>query len=396
MFGVFGNPSKSKFAALVLQRIKEKGGPSDFVFSADEFEIRRGNSRGFLGNTYASYCHAKGAQRKMILENFVAAIVAQTDFQDVTLDAVRDRLVTVVRERALFSFTSLLWQLDGVQHPPQQQSEAISEWFAKALVVDAPSHMSLVNEKQVVEWRSYPEELYAIGLNKLKDTKPPAFSEERGVFRGAWADDYDSSRILVPGMFDDLPLRGDPVVAIPNRLTLLVAGSEDMEALRRMLATAEEIVRTQPRPQNPAPLLVQDGQVSDFLVPPTSPIYLEVERARRLAALLYYTEQNQNLAQLYEKKGKDLFVATYTLTQLESGGHVSHAVWTKGIPTLLPVVDEVIFVDGDRPTGQNVVHRASWPNVIATLGELMLDTKMFPRRYYVSTFPTAEQIAALG
>lgn len=104
MFGLFGNPSKAKFAALVLKKIAEKGGPTDFVFLPEEFEIRSGNSRGFLGNTYAAYCAAKGAHREQILNNFVASVVAGPDHSK-SLEQVRDDLVTAVRERALFAFT---------------------------------------------------------------------------------------------------------------------------------------------------------------------------------------------------------------------------------------------------------------------------------------------------
>lgn len=255
--------------------------------------------------------------------------------------------------------------------------------------------MSLVNEEQVVGWGAPAYELYALGLEKLRTSQPPSFSEDRGVYRGLWHDDYDSSRVLVPGIFDDLPLRGEAVVCIPNRLTLLVAGSEDTDAVRRMLAAAEEIVRTQANPQNPAPLPVRNGEVSDFSVPTNSPIFNEVERAKRGAAHLYYGEQKETLEKLYENKGKDVFVASYTLNQLDSGAYVSVGVWTKGVATLLAVTDEVVFVDPDRPKGQNVVARAPWASVVSVVPDLILDTKMFPQRFYVSGFPTTDQLQRL-
>jgi hypothetical protein len=395
MFGLFRNPSKEKFAALVLRKIAEQGGPTDFVFLPDQFEIRCGSNRGFLGNVYTSYCQAKGAQRDSILNNFVSVMVDLPKHTESRFEEVRADIAIVVRERALLAFTSLLWQLDGVEKPPKIQAEPISAWFAKALVIDAPSYMSLASEEQLSGWGCPPYELYALGLQKLTDAKAPAFSADNGVFRGTWDDDYDSSRILIPGIFDDLPLRGKPIVTIPNRLTLLVAGSEDTNAVRRMLATAEEIVRTKAKPQNPAPLVIRNGDVFDYSVPATSPIFNEVERAKRLAALFYYTEQKERLDELYEKNGKDFFVATYTLNRLDSGAHISCAVWTKGGAALLPVVDEIVFVDTDRPKGQNVVARVRWPVAAKFLADLMLDTEMFPQRFYVSSFPSPEQLLSL-
>jgi hypothetical protein len=62
--------------------------------------------------------------------------------------------------------------LDKVSKPPVQQSEPISDWFAKALVIDSPSSMSLVNEEQVIGWGVPAYELYALGLEKLRAAKP--------------------------------------------------------------------------------------------------------------------------------------------------------------------------------------------------------------------------------
>jgi hypothetical protein len=394
MFGFFGKPSKKEFANLVLAQIKATGGKDGWVFMEDAFEIRRGTNRGFLGNTYAAYCQAKGEMRAKILSNYVSAMAADLD-SEISLDEARPNLVTVVRERALFAFTSLLWQLEDSKKHPTQQTETISAWFTKALVIDAPGHMQLVNEEHVQGWHITSDEAFAMGLERLRDCTVPKFSEENGVYRGTWNDDYDSSRILLPRLFDDLPLKGCPVITIPNRLTLLVAGSDDPEAIRRMLVKAEEIVRTIARPHNPAPLVIRDGKIQDFTVEPSSPIFHDVQKAVRMAPLLYYQEQKASLEKLYEKNGKDLFVASYTLTQKDRA-YGSVAVWTKGVPTLLPVADEIVFVDSALPKGSNAVAVVKWDDVVACVGDLLLDTKMFPARYYVSKFPTEEQLRLMA
>jgi len=395
MFGLFGPPSKKKFASLLVQEIQARGGHS-FSIDLEKFEIRSGSIRGFLGNVYVAYCQASRSQRRHILENFVGTMAAQGGTSDRTFDEVASDVAIVVRERALFSFTSLLWDVDGVSSPPQPVNEPLTAWFAKSLVVDAPTHMSLVNQDEVERWGQTSDELFTLGLEKLTNAKPAHFACSDGVFRGLWNDDYDSSRILVKGIFDDLPINGDAVVCIPNRLTLLVADSADPAAVTRMIKQAEEIVRTIARPQNPAPLLVQDGVVSDYTVPPSSPCYLAVERAKRVAAALYYSEQKESLEKLYEKKGKDFFVATYGLSEFPDGTLRSSAVWTRDVPTLLPHTDEVVFVDSHAPKGQQVVARIPWDALVAHFEDRLLDTKMFPRRFFVSRFPEVEQIKALS
>ena len=106
-----------------------------------------------------------------------------------------------------------------------------------------------------------------------------------------------------------------------------------------MLKHAEEIVQTKSCPMNPAPLILKDGEVADFSVRENSPIFNDVERAKKISALIYYQQQMGSLMKLYEQKGQDLFLAKYTLNQREAGGYESSSVWSKTVPALLPKTD---------------------------------------------------------
>lgn len=387
MFGLFGKPSKDKFATLVLDKITEIGGPSDLVYHKDGFELRGATMRAFLGNAYDHYCAGDRRKRQSVLANMASVFAAQADSSSKPFEEVREKLVTVVRERALFAFTSLLWKMDGVEKPPTVQNDPISNWFAKAIVIDAPGHMALVTEDQIRTWAHSSDEIYAIGSERLIHSKAANFAEKDGVFTGTWDDDYDSSRILVPGLFDDLPISGEPVVCIPNRLTLMVADSSNPGAVKRLLERAEQVCNSMPRQQNPAPLLIRDGEIADYVVASDSPVFNQVGRAKRLAAASYYAEQKQSLEKLYEKQKNDIFVASYSVHESASGAYSSAAVWTRGIPTLLPVTDRLCFVDSTLPKGQNVVAELQWEDAVEKYGGLMLDTEMFPQRFFVSQFP---------
>jgi hypothetical protein len=78
--------------------------------------------------------------------------------------------------------------------------------------------------------------------------------------------------------------------------------------------------------------------------------------------------------------------------QLEDGSYRSFASWGKGLPTLLPEVDEVIFMEIDAGGEARCVARAPWAEMMDVVPDLLLDTKMFPPRYYVSKFPTSDQL----
>jgi hypothetical protein len=212
---------------------------------------------------------------------------------------------------------------------------------------------------------------------------------------GGWHVDYDNSRVLIPGLFASLDLDGDPAVCLPNRNFLLVTGSENQEGIQAMLKHAEEIVKTKSRPMNPAPLILKDGGIADFSVRENSPIFNDVERAKKFSALIYYQEQTEKLMKLYEQKGKSLFVVKYTLNQRETGGYESYSVWSKTVSALLPKTDSIAFFDPTKPESQRMLGLAKWEDVVRIAGDLFLDTQMFPARFYVSKFPSDEQLAGI-
>jgi hypothetical protein len=149
---------------------------------------------------------------------------------------------------------------------------------------------------------------------------------------------------LIPEVFGPLHLDGDPVVCLPNRNLLLVTGSENHDGIKAMI--------------------LEDGEVADLSVRENSPIFNDVERAKKISARIYYQQQMGSLMKLYEQKGKDLFVGKYTLNQRETGGYESYSVWSKTVPTLLPKTDLIAFFDPTTPDPQRKLGLAKWDDVM--------------------------------
>jgi hypothetical protein len=101
------------------------------------------------------------------------------------------------------------------------------------------------------------------------------------------------------------------------------------------------------------------------------------------------------LSRLHEKKGTDVFVASYTVAEKEDGTVFSYAVWTRGVPTLLPKADWIAFgsVD-DEDKGTAAI--ASWDKAEQIVGHLMQPTDLYPLRVHVTDFPTPAELAELG
>lgn len=391
MFGLFGNPSKSKFAKMVIDLARKQGVTGEFVFDEAEFTIRVGSKQGFLGNVYEQYCAAKGEARKRTLDNFVSILT--TDQESITREDALEKAVAVVRERALLSFMDLYRQIDGTEETVRTPSMPVSAWYTRTIAIDFPKFVRLVTDGDLKEWDISFDELFEVGLENLQAM--PKFRSQDGYYVGEWDDDYDSSRILLPTLFEDIAIEEEPVFCIPNRLTLMVADSAKPNAVIAMLAKAEEVYSTMPRPQNPSPMTYGEGELQDYSPAEDSPAYRACQRAKGITALNYYTEQKALLEKVHEKMGKDIFVATFKLVERNGGEIVSYAVWSKGIPTLLPQTDLVMFVDPEKGDAEGSMTCVRWRDVVERVSDLMLDTEMFPVRYYVSKFPEEEVLRVM-
>ncbi len=115
MFGLFGKPSREKFARIVIDAARKAGFTEELEFDAKAFVLRRRDGVMYLGNAYESYCQAERAHRSVILTNFVSALGHTKG--TVSRDAALENCVAVIREKALFTFMDLRKQLDGVSPP---------------------------------------------------------------------------------------------------------------------------------------------------------------------------------------------------------------------------------------------------------------------------------------
>jgi hypothetical protein len=214
------NPFKKKpfglddFAKLVITEAKKAGIAESLEYDPERFVLKRGDQRTYLANLFNNYRQADDAHKKRILGNTLALLRQKKE--NISLEEAESKVVAAVREQALFSFTSLLWELEGGKNEPKIAFEPISKWFARCLVLDFPEYVSMVSLENLKTWGVSFDGLYEIGLARLRDHTIPKFEKQQGFYIGGWHDDYDNSRILIPEVFDPLPLDGDPVVCLPT------------------------------------------------------------------------------------------------------------------------------------------------------------------------------------
>jgi hypothetical protein len=88
--------------------------------------------------------------------------------QDISFEEAKSKVVAAVREQALFSFTTLFWELEGAKTEPQVASEPISAWFARCLVLDFPGYVTMVSPENLKTWGTSFDELYETGRGGVR------------------------------------------------------------------------------------------------------------------------------------------------------------------------------------------------------------------------------------
>ena len=379
-------PTKDQFARLVIEEAHKAGIQATLAYVPEEFTIKSEIGLVYLQNAYVEYCqNVEG--HESILRRLLSMIGVSADFQlKGSFEDIRHKLVSVVRERSLIAVSDLQAQIAGASTGIGVAHEPLTEYFCKAVVIDHSNCMVLVTNDMLDTWGVTFEDVFEAGLGQLRERTQVRFERKGGYFVGEWNDGYDSSRALLPALFEHLPLKGAPVLVMPNEATLMVAGADDIATMGKLLEKAEKIFNHASRPQNPSPLIIRSGKVEDYTAVASSPLYNQVQRAKGLTEARAYDQQKRLLEKLYQNQGKEVLVATYFLSKRPNGTYVSHSGWGKGIATLLPKTDVVALADPAIPEAERGMVTLPWDELFSLAGGQMLEVQMFPPRYFVSQF----------
>jgi hypothetical protein len=191
-----------------------------------------------------------------------------------------------------------------------------------------------------------------------------------------------------------LPLAGEPVAAPANRGELLLAGVQDAAALSALARRAREAFG---HPQAISGYVFQwmEGQWRPWLPPREHPAYAPLKLLQLESQARDYLQQKRLLDELGRKIEEPLCLASFSAMEDERTGEpMSFTVWPEGLEMLLPRTDQVVFFQPDA-AGESgrIVARAPWDRVQRVAGDLMEPAAIYPPRYLVRDFPSAERLA---
>lgn len=290
-----------------------------------------------------------------------------------------ERLVPCVRQRVFCEEQGAditYWPLD--------------EHLAVGLVDDRVDHVLEVSSRELEQaGLTLEQALDQACVNLAARSEGGLTRLAAGLYVSSWHDQHDAARLLLPDRLCALPLGGAPVVMVPHRDHLIVAGTDDEVALAAMVELCRELCDA-PGFVSSVPLVYREDGWQTFLPPPDHPLHgvfvgLRIEQRLR--------EHVHQRAVLRQRMGEDVFIASLQAMDTLAGPQ-SYCVWSRGVPSvLLPRADLVALFDSE-PSGPPIMVR--WDDLSAVAGQLMTAVDgVHPPRYRVQGFPDVSAIEEL-
>jgi hypothetical protein len=392
-------PSKDKFVSLVTGALRQAGEQAELHYDADGFALRSegdGQRIFWLSNVYNEYCAAGPGQRQALLRNFVRSWLVPEQSVPEHFEDVHPDLLPSVRARGYFEVTLLHLKAEG-HNADDRPYRPLADHLAVGLAYDLPGAILQIGQHHLDGWKVSFEHAFLAACDNLRGmTKEPFREAIPGVWMSPYSDNHDASRLVLTDLVRQCQVRGDPVALVPNRDTLLVTGSEDAAGLLAVVATAAEAMK-KPRFLSGVAVRLTDGGWEQYLPPANHPAYVRFRLLRAHSLGREYNQQGEALQALHEKTETDLFVASYSLLRKKDSDEVmSYCVWSEDVVSLLPEADVVYFFrmkEGDEDG--EILANAPWERVQEVAGDLMQPQGLYPERYLVTGFPSAEQLTAL-
>lgn len=354
--GVAHAGAVGRFEREALAAVRTLRGPSCAPV-AGEFAIRCDDGTFHLNNAYADWrAVRRGARDAVLVHYFQPLPDLPADWASAAEHVrlrVRNRLYELVTREASP-------EADG----PQLLCRPLAGHLCVELVYDLPTAIMSVSPARLAEWGVSEDEAYAAGAQRLAASAADPFEHVgEGVWTSHVGDNYDSSRLLLPAIAD-LAVDGEPVAVPATRDLLVIAGSDDLDALKVLLATATRAL-DDPRVDSARPIVLQDGAWRPFTVPAGHPLRGALDNLVHRDLARDYDAQKALLDRENTRADRDVFVATYLLFEGERGALRSASSWAP-IATCNPHTDDygVISPDGTEvaivPAERVLAQEGTW------------------------------------
>jgi len=391
----FGKPSRKKFATQLMKQIEALDGICLLRYDAERFQLIRTDGDGSvnLTNIYEEHCTLPRGERKQHLMALATVFSHSEDELPDDFEEAQSHLRPKIWNRSSFTFLELKARIEGGNSPDIPLYPLGSHLYS-SLVYDTATAMRSVSNDDLESWGVSYYEANEIACRNL-DESTVAWSRIGDHFHSALSgDNYDSSRILLLDRIRSFEVIGEHVAVVPQRDAMYVAGSGDETSLAIMLELTKKTIEEEPRPLCPLPIVLREDEWVDWRPPKDHPVReLFDELELHFLGGLYY-EQKELLNELFEVRvDMAAFVSEFSAIEDDQTKKLhSYCVWGRGVDSLLPRTQYLLFVDDD-----GVQASGEWEHVTKFAADLMQEVDgYYPARYRVRKFPGAETLAAIG
>jgi hypothetical protein len=375
----------------MTEALRRAGETAPIHYDAEKFSLTAKGREAelYLGNAYLEYQSIPPAARPGLLRNFVRVWFLRPEKMPTSFEDLKPDLLLYLRSRSFY-------EVERLRQQPGAESSylPLGEHLAVAVAYDLPEAKIELNQASLNEARVGFDEAFRAACDNLREMSQQGLvSAARGVWVSPWQDSYDAARLVLHDLIRRHPVLGDHVAMVPNQDSLIVTGSEDQTGLTLMTRLAEKGLR-QARSLSGVALRWTGESWVPFLPPFGHPLHMPFRRLWMMSIEEDYARQKKALDALRGEKGADGFVAGYF--READGYRQSLCVWPNGLAALLPRTDKVCFTRKKGKATYEVAATGPWERVCEVVGDLMEPLGIYPERYRVRAFPTAEQLRAIS
>lgn len=380
--------SLDEFAHTLIACLKDKGETRQITYNTANFSIKIGDDHFFLESRYHRYIAATEKEKTLDL----IAQELKPPKGPCAFKEAKPLLMPMIHSQMRRNIRTLSLKTMQVD-TGHEISNPFAGDLAEGFIIDFPQAMQPVIHENLEQWQTNATTVKEVALRNLRKESKPDFERiDSNIYRGAWADGFDASRLLLPDLFSSIASSNNLIAIASNNDCLWITDNTNPENLVTLIEYASYAMFNEGNALTPDILRLNNFKWQSFVPDNAHPAYEPHQTMLKKWILDIYGEQQTALRQIYQDEDNDPFISTYSLGKRKNTIE-SYTAWTQGInvPLWLPKTDTIVFVPKNEDP-----FPVPWSIVENVLGKLpRIDDLKKPVRYEVTKFPSPDQIKAI-
>jgi uncharacterized protein YtpQ (UPF0354 family) len=200
----------------------------------------------YLNNAYTSYKNEPDSLASVIQ----MYLKSSADLYKIEQPIQKDKIIPVIKDAAYIDDMAITLNANNKTNEPV---ELVYEKYNDKLVIvyaeDGENGIAYFTADRFKESGLNKDSLFILAMKNLDNILPEIQRNgEDGYYMLTAGGNYETSLILIKSIWskENIPVKGDIIIAVPTRDLLLVTGSKDPEGISKMRAVAKEAYEAGP------------------------------------------------------------------------------------------------------------------------------------------------------